>query len=454
MVERTFRYARCVCLWTSVGLMLAAGRCLGDGPPRAEAGNSAPGVTKSADGAVQATPGTKPAVTTTPPKPAEKPAEKPAAKPEAKPPAKPPIEPSGSELQRPTRQPPPDLLAMSNSPPIERLAAIPAMFGDLPFMAGQLQFRSLNAPGNTVDLPLAGGGSRMKIAEDNSPWTDDRVFFLYNHYAHAVDVDLGSLNVGVPRSLPLDRYTLGVEKSFFDHSWSVELRMPVAGQSELSVPGFNLAGGNAGNLQVNVKRLVYQSEETALSAGLGIDVPTGSDVRCGVPSGEFTLRNDAVHLMPFIGLLRRPDERFFWQAFLQVDVPTIGNRVEFDNARGVGQLLGRFDEQTLLYADISAGYWLYRNAEHAGLTGLAAIAEVHNTTALSNPDTVAEGATLFPTFVFGYRTEHMDIVDVTFGLHAELGGSTICRVGAAMPITNADNRAFDAELQVQLERHF
>ena len=77
-----------------------------------------------------------------------------------------------------------------------------------------------------------------KVAENNSPEPQDRVYFRYNYFNNAVAVT-GLSNITIPdpdllgfRTLPatkiydVNQFTFGVEKSFFDGLGSVELRVP------------------------------------------------------------------------------------------------------------------------------------------------------------------------------------------------------------------------------------
>ena len=52
------------------------------------------------------------------------------------------------------------------------------------------------------------------------------------------------------------------------------------------------------------------------------DTPTGSDVD-GLLGGSFPfhIENEAVNLLPFVGLTAAPNDSFFVHAFAQVDVP-------------------------------------------------------------------------------------------------------------------------------------
>ena len=52
------------------------------------------------------------------------------------------------------------------------------------------------------------------------PLPTDRVFFDYNHFDQA-NITANGAVVG------LDRYTLGIEKTFCDGLWSVEIKAPI-----------------------------------------------------------------------------------------------------------------------------------------------------------------------------------------------------------------------------------
>lgn len=273
-------------------------------------------------------------------------------------------EPPGLEPAMPPRiAPEPELLSFlfgssADSRPTQRLAGTPNMFGDYFNNVGG-QVAVTNALGGTAvaDLPLAAGCRRVKVAENDKALTMDRVYFLYNHFQNALGVDAHDYNAGaVARKFSVDRYTLGFEKTLFDGLWSVELRMPLAGQTEYLAPGFGVAGGNAGNLAVIVKRMIYESDTAGAVVGLGIDTPTGSDVDGHAGAIQFTMSNQAVHLLPYVGFVSAPSKRLFYQGFLQADVPTNGNPIDYSGA--ASGTFGSLSEQTLLYVDVSAGYWL------------------------------------------------------------------------------------------------
>jgi len=324
------------------------------------------------------------------------------------------------------------------------------MLGDFFNQGGQVQ-----ATGNLTavsDLAIAGGGYRLKVAENNKALPMNRCYFMYNHFHNALDADADISTPGSERSFSADRFTVGLERTFLDDLWSVDVRMPFAATQRIDSGSLAIEGGSVGNLQVTLKRLLASGEYGALAAGLAIDAPTGADVNGQFLTTNFTVHNEALHLAPYIGFLRVPNDRFFWQGFLQVDVPTNGNQIDFVDTGGPSSgTFGTYTEQTLLYADVSAGYWLYRNPYANVVTGLASLVEFHYTTTLSDADVVVGSVpTPPPTFQFGSLLGHMDVTNVTVGVHSELFGDTTLRVAGVFPLQDNVERPFDAELVVSL----
>lgn len=336
--------------------------------------------------------------------------------------------------------------------PLVRLASMPNMFGDSLGLGTQIWLLDYElyplpqtfdpAYGTLVEVP--GGGRRVKIAENNKALPMDRVYFMYNHFDNAAE----SYGLEVPgRTFSIDRYTLGVEKTFCDGLWSAEVRLPLGGGYGLTATDFSVEGGDVGNLAIIVKLLLHSSADGALGAGLGIDVPTAGDVAGVTPYSDYVFYNDAVHLSPWIGFLRAPGERLFYQGFVQVDVAANGNRAEFDGTR-----LGTVSDQTLLLADLEAGYWLYRNPRARCLNGLASILELHYTTTLEDADRISGGDGA-QAMIFTNTANRVDLLNLTVGLHAELGLTTLS-IGGVFPLREDSDRTFDAELQVFLNRRF
>lgn len=342
-----------------------------------------------------------------------------------------------------------------------RLARLPDIFGDS-FGRGGVLTASNTLPlvTTSTDVLLAGGSRGLKVAEHNKALPMDRVYLAYNHFHNAAENTIVAPPLAAATTnLSIDRYTLGIEKRFADDLWSLEVQMPFTGSLAVADPGGLAASqsGNFGNLSAILKRLVYYDEQTSVAVGLGVETPTGSDFTTRTSVVSYRVSNDALHLHPYLGVLRSPNDDVFFHAFVQLDVATHGNRVTFDDTLAAGNFAGRYNDQTLLYVDVSGGYWLWRDP-CCGARGLAAIAEFHYTSALNDTDF------LFATPVgigggghvmtLTNPANRVDVVNFTAALHAQIDPLTSFRVGGVFPLRNPDNRFFDAEVAAQLIRRY
>lgn len=360
----------------------------------------------------------------------------------------------------------------------QRLTHVPDMFGDV-FLHGQtLQVTELLDPAGsltaTLDLP-AGGGTHLLVAENNKALPTDRVYFNYNHHHNALLASVTQVSAGgtfdLNRRYSVDRYTFGMEKTFFDGVWSAEVRVPLVGENNFRfapepVPADGVTAVDSsvfGNVSLIVKTLLYASDNVALSTGLGIETPTGDAAQARVGSFLYTIENDAFHLHPFLAVMGDSDNDVFYHGFLQLDVPTNGNdfrstNVSALNPGGSGEL-GRLDDQFLLHLNVGTGYWFFRSSQRACLTGLAGLLELHCTTTLENTDTVTFGpmppvAVFDRSVVLSNRRINYCLLNLTTGLHLELDPDTLLRLAVAVPLLPDDNRFFDAEPMLQLTRRF
>jgi len=350
---------------------------------------------------------------------------------------------------------PPRRNAASRSEPSRRrrsrrLEDAPDMFGDL-ITRGSVFGDDVNDDPFNSTFPL---GRTSKISEHNGVLPNHRVIALYNHFhnsQHTLDfLTSSSLN---PTKNSLDRYTIGIERPFGDDLWSVELRMAFLGQSSQNTDVFSISGGDYGNLAVILKRLVYEDDQLAVAIGMGIDTPTGSDLRGGIAADGYEMRiyNQAVHLLPYIGFLSAPTDRLYFQGFAQLDVALNGNAVSLSGDGSFSFVEeGVLTEQNFLYLDLAAGYWIYQNPNANGLTGLAANMEFHYSRALQDRDLVTLSNANFESS----PVDGLDILNVTIGLHAALSNSTNVRVGSVFPIKLDGQKCFDAELQAAVVRQF
>jgi hypothetical protein len=302
-------------------------------------------------------------------------------------------------------------------------------------------------------LPVLGADRVARIAENGNVLPQDRFYFLYNHFDGLFEAGVRGPGFNVQKGLAVDRYTLGSESPTEDGTSSIELRLPFFGNATFESPSMLTFGDEGvGNLAVILKHLVYSSEHLAASIGLGIDTPTGPGFSANAYGGSLMIQNHAVHLLPFAGLAGDSCDWLFYQAFLQVDVPTNGDRVTYGNSPlGVSDRQ-EYIEQPLLYADLAGGCWLYRNRDpDKFVTGVASVLELHYTTPLEDSDRLTFG-TNSPTYLLmANAANRMDVVNMTAGLHAELSRKTLVRVAGVFPLTSRDNRFFDSQVQVQVE---
>ena len=385
-----------------------------------------------------------------------------------------------------------------------RSSRAPYMIGDSPSgssggMGASVGFRGIDIA--AAEHPLF-GGSKFNAAENASPFPTDRVYANYRHFEGANDVSV----LGQQSSLPIDRLAVGFEKTAFDGMASAELRVPIARQLNSDLEIFSDGSGDnlplsdrhseIGNINVNFKLLLLDRRAFGLSTGLGVTCPTGEDLHVDMflddPSfvitqsplvsstaptnisfiGQFD--NDTVNLVPYVAWFVRPG-RFFHQGFIQVDTPLnrsdasvqVSGEITPDSTYGAETFnvsqTGEIDQQTLLRLNAGFGYWICQGESGGLLRGVAGLFEVHYTAALDNANPfVVPVATLdalgpdpdVPLEVAaGPLFNDIDIVNLTTGVVADLGGCQITN-GFIVPVTEGENRQFDFEYSLMVNRWF
>jgi hypothetical protein len=275
----------------------------------------------------------------------------------------------------------------------------------------------------------SGGVGRMKIAEGGTVLPQDRFFFRHNY--------LTGVRYGNSRS-ELNRIVTGFERSMLDGLFSLELRAPFAtdATTNSTIDNSSISNGEHtrfGNLTLNLKALLLEQAGYALSCGLGIGLPSASDVTVDFADGTPLLRvaNESVRLQPFVGALFTPNDKWFMQSFVQVDTAANGNTVSF-NPNGSGLVeAGKLTDSTNLFLDFGFGYWLYRSNAKNGLTGIIPMLEIHHNIAMQDPDVLTSGpyqvtndhgATSLTNFVIGNTMEFSQRANLTTAYTAPIGG--------------------------------
>lgn len=384
------------------------------------------------------------------------------------------------------------------------LASVPYMIGDtgsgtcLGFQ-GLIQAR-LSHPSLTC--------ARLNIAEANSPLPTNRLYYSYRHFHNASTISAYQFS----ETLDLDRHLIAWEKTFWDDMASVELRLPIEQRIRSDIfsiiaPDFNVvdplvAPGDGrdtelGNIAGIFKYLLVERDWFALSAGIGVTLPTSQDVEYNLavageiafPSspgltadmnaayqGDFA--NETVYLEPFLAWLTLPAERWFHQGFLQIETAANPSRVTFDGVAATdfyqnNVFVGFYDfftpvpqrvelfSQTLMRLNLGLGYFLVDQPQNPGLKHLVTMAELHYTTTLQDanlsnvPLTVDASAGTVPlqTITVGNGLNRSDLLNAALGVSAHMGDWIVTN-GFIAPLRRDQDRGFDFEYNLQLQRLF
>jgi hypothetical protein len=249
----------------------------------------------------------------------------------------------------------------------------------------------------------------FRIAENESPRPEDRVFVTYNYYG---DVPDGLDATGAVSRGSVNREVFGFEKTFLDGNGSVGLRAPVLQQE--GDGGFS--SNDFGDLSLVTKyAFLYDRQSGNLaSGGLVVTAPTGP--------GLLVLQDEKIHstlLQPWLGFIRNFGDVYL-EGFSSIVVPT--------DVRDV----------TIAFNDLAVGYRLYRR--NAGLVrSIIPTLETHVTTPLNHrsPDALISVP---------------DLVDLTAGAHLGLPWQSVLTLGVNTPVTGP--RPYGVEAIVQFNYRF
>jgi hypothetical protein len=381
----------------------------------------------------------------------------------------------------------------------------------LPFMIGD------GGPGTTVSFDgllqaeLAQptlGTSRLSVADANTVAPVDRLAYSYR-FLHN---DSSASFYGFSEAMDLDRHTIAWERTFWDRGASIELRLPLenrlnsrfASRFDPSGAGIEpIVGGTSarqtelGNIAAIFKYLLWENDYSAVSAGLGVSLPTARDVEhitaingetpfpnnpglSGDTSAGFltVFNNETVNLNPFLAWGIRPAERWFHQGFFQVDVAANPSKVLF---QGGGQTLflengvpiglyeyftllpvpEKYSQQTLMRLNLAGGRILVEAPQSRGLRQLVLHGELHWTSTLNDAHRAdlplfvnfAGGSIPLPTIDVGGARDHMNLLNAVLGASADVAGWTIVN-GVVVPVRDSPDRTFDFQYNIQVQRPY
>lgn len=342
-------------------------------------------------------------------------------------------------------------------------ASTPNMIGDIfPPLATIITSSPQSPFVTTARVPATAAGA-FKISDNDSPWPQDRVFFTYNYFS-VPRTAVTTYAFGQPQTTWVDtnlhQQVVGVEKTFFNGYFSLELRLPFSqyqggsgvqqvntGNSTIAVPIGIGDDALVGDLTLLWKYVLFNWHDQFLfTGGMNTTLPTSQGTTAVTPAGfrPFNITSETtgfpkpgpnpnvpvssfqvetLHttlLQPWVGYLWRGDN-FFFQGFTAVLVPTDWRDVSF------------------IFNDLSFGYWLYRSPDRF-ISGVAPVAEIHLNTPLNHRGGSAEP--------IGYP----DTLNMTGGLILNLGRSSTLTLGVATPVTGV--RTFNMEGIAQFNWHF
>jgi hypothetical protein len=167
------------------------------------------------------------------------------------------------------------------------------------------------------------------------------------------------------------------------------------------------------------------------------------------------IQNRAVDLQPYLAYLWTPNDRFYMQTLLTVDVASGGNPVNVQFGTSPIQFVGNLNSQTLLNVSIAAGYWAYRKPDAWYVTGVAPIFELHQWQSISDSNALT-AATLAgaQTVTVGTPNYHFQLLNLTTGVNMQLGPLSSLLLGYTTPLGSGSDKQFGSEFRLSFNHRF
>lgn len=347
--------------------------------------------------------------------------------------------------------------------------------------------------------------SRLNVSEANTALPVDRFYYSYRHFENSSGVRAFQYS----ESFNLDRHMLGTERTFMEGMGSVEFRLPIEYRMRSDILSLispadgvvDIITGSddretaLGNISVITKMLMIERRAFALSAGLGVSLPTSRDVDYDIGvrdtilfpiapgvTGETlavfenTYENRTVYLSPFLAWLYAPESRWYHQGFLQFEVAanpskltTVGGGVTdfYFNGAPIGDVVYRTPgglptetdvfAQTIMRANLGLGYRLTDRDEQRWISNLRGLLELHYTTTLQDGilspiaiEQIGFGAFFEQSASAGNANRRADHLNAAIGLSADVGPLVVTN-GVVAPIRTGNDRGFDFEYNCQVQ---
>lgn len=303
---------------------------------------------------------------------------------------------------------------------------LPNMIGDQTFLP-----QGLMAPGSTLDFHAiantSSGASRVRASRNNNIVPLTRIYFDHStsenaRFDSAIDSRDGDIHLGI----------LGVEKSFLNNLFSVEVRLPFVSGLDRQQPAIinqpAVPGSGFGNMYLGSKTLLLYGPKNVLTAGLGFTLPTGSPTEFMLGNTVIAdIQNTTGFIQPYVAYSRRSGA-WFLQSWTGFDFAMGGNQIS------IGPVpRGQYQEQHLFLQDLQIGFWLFRNeSSNRFIKGIAPLLELHYASTLNDTDNV--------NIVQDYRNpfNRVDMLNTTIGTQLDLGRFSTCRLGVSFPLRGTE----------------
>jgi hypothetical protein len=351
-------------------------------------------------------------------------------------------------------QPSADMLASNFGAASAPQSTAPFMIGDSFGAGGTLVIDNTQGLRDSYAIPTGGGGGPMKIADNSSPLPRCRAFMNYNYFSRAIRNDYSGPGGLTNYAMNVNRYTFGWEQCFADSQYSIEVRVPFSSTlgTEQTLGNQAVLANEFGHVITTFKALLLQTDTWAVTGGLAINLPTSNNFRVfspgqpGALTQQYQVNDQSIHLQPFLGYIATPNDKWFVQAFAQLDFDTRGNDVSYyDPQSQTFPLAGIVQDQSLLFLDASIGYWLYNDQNKTrGITGIAPLVELHYTTTLQNADIISSSFSS-SRLTYGNLANRIDVLNMTAGLTIVLGQNSYFTLAGTAPMNDFPNRFFNGE---------
>lgn len=315
----------------------------------------------------------------------------------------------------------------------------------------------------SILLPGASVGF-VKLVENMSPLPRDRVYMTYSYFKNA--------NFFYDRA-DVNRFVPGFEKTFYDGWTSIEIRTPFAAtlsNSQWVTSSPNCQGVSEyrdiqfGNMSLIFKTLLVERQTWAITGGLQVMLPTAADTNLyisqasDVPTAKSLqavyVDNQSTHVMPFVAAIWAPNDRFFNQVLLQMDIDSNGSPAYVNTNREPGIYgdsltpVGRLSMPTFMYVSFGTGYWLYRN-NNANFTGFSPVMELHVNQAMNQFNPIVTDS-----YQLGSSTGVISVTNALVGCNFEWGQRSTLTFAYGTPLGGGVDRFFDGELRAMFNWRF